>query len=297
MKKHRISSAGFTLIEAAIVVVIGGIIMTAAAALLNNYLQASRVALTQSRMQDIDNALIQYLSVNGVLPCPAKFTDAPDTPNFGMQIADGHTTYCYASSGAGTFKTAGGRGNGAVAPATPGGIVIGSVPVRTLNLPDQEMADAWGNRFIYAVTDRLTVTNQYDPAEGSISVVDSNNGNVAVPAGSAQYVIVSSGEDRAGAYTIAGVAGGNACPAGGLETMNCTYPTTTFRKTILNSTQSGTGFYDDYVTFHTQVNSAGVMPFGTGMIAPFGLAACPSGWADYGPGGCSPAGVKCCQKK
>ncbi len=300
MKQQKILPTGFTLIEVAIVVLVGGLIMAAGATMLNDYLQESRIITTQNRMQDIDNAIIQYLNVNGVLPCAASLTTAQDSAGFGRGITDALPpgTDCYATAGAGgTFKEPSGRVPVPAGTNTTGFIVIGAVPVRTLNLPDQEIADAWGDRFVYAVTDALTVTDEYDPTQGSISVVDSSGASIATPPGSAQYVIVSLGADRAGAYSIAGIKGGVVCPAA-LEQLNCTYPTATFRKTMLIGNQSGANMYDDYVTFHTQTNSTGTVP--SGLIAPFALTGCPPGWgAPVAGATCDPPPAPgiCCQKQ
>lgn len=310
MNRQKVSQAGFTLIEVAMVVLIGGLMMAAAATALTNYLKQSRIATTQSRMQDIDTALVQYLSTNGVLPCAASLTDAPDSATFGRQIANDPAypgnTDCYTAAGgaAGTFKNAAGR-TVAVPPfaAPDGKIVIGAVPVRTLNLPDQDIADAWGSRFLYAVSSSLTVVNGYDPNLGVISVIDSAGADVALntdgTGGAAQYVIVAPGEDRVGAYSVAGTLG-TACPVPAtstLEAYNCSH-VNIFRKTLLAGDQIGANQFDDYVTFRTQTTANGVVP--SGLIAPFSLAACPAGWAVYAAFDCSaslPNPKKCCKKQ
>jgi hypothetical protein len=267
--------------------------------------------LTQNRMQDIDNAIVQYLNVNGMLPCPAKLNDTPDTATFGRSITDGlpNSPDCFATSATpGTYAT-----TGYLLPANlqttnkTGNIIMGAVPIRSLNLPDQEMADAWGDRFVYTVTDALTAPATYDPTQGSILVVDSNNNkkvgpnpNPLAPQTYAQYVIVGYGADRAGAYTISGVKAGTACPASGPETNNCTYPSRTYTQTMLTSYQSGTGYFDDYVTYHSQMNSTGTVPSGT--VAPYiGGVNCPPGWGQFTNYDCSASFTTphhlCCQKQ
>ena len=308
MKKHL---AGFSLIELAIVLTIVGILVGAAMPMVTGRSQGTKIATTQTRLQDIDNALGRYLSANGALPCVAALNDAVDTPTFGKQVTDiSATGYvvandCYGAAAnvinadKGLFFT---TSSGAipnplnVANKSPGKIVMGAVPVRTLNLPDQDMTDAWGSRFVYAVTNTLTVRGGYDSSQGSIYIVDSNNNSITC---AAQYAIVSYGADRAGGYTMSGASSAG-CPHGAVETPNCSLPTSTFVKTLLNSTLAGATAYDDYVTFHSPqampINSSPIPP---GMIAPFALPphSCPGGWISYAGAGCTAfTGVSCCQK-
>jgi len=307
MERRRVLSSGFTLLEIAIVLLIGGLMIGAAATMVLNYIREMQMVTTQNRMQEIDNAIVQYLNVNGVLPCPASLTTKQDSSLiFARSITDllAPAADCYNSAGAGgTFKTKAGRANAGIAPSPPGAIVMGAVPVRSLGLPEEDFADAWGDRFIYAVTDQLTYKNSYDPTQGAIFVVDSAGVNLTAPAGSAQYVIVSYGANRAGAYTLAGVKSGTLCPgpAAALEKTNCTYATATFRQTTLNSNKTGNGMFDDYVTYHTQIDSGSIVPAGT--IGQFDKATqgpnCPSGWTTYAAGGdaCTAgADYLCCQK-
>jgi prepilin-type N-terminal cleavage/methylation domain-containing protein len=316
MKKPRALSAGFTLIEVAIVMLVGALVMGSAGTMLNDYLQSSRIALTQNRMQDIDNAIQQYLNVNGVLPCPATLNSPPDSSKFGVSLTDGlappvalsyagDPNDCYnRAGGSGTFKTPGNLPTVAANPANTSNLVIGAVPTRSLNMPDQEMLDAWGNRLVYAVSDYLTVPGNYDPAQGSIALEDGNNnplvGPVFRPPSYAQYVIVSLGSDRAGAYSLSG-SRSVTCPAApALEAANCNYPTKMFRKSILLGSQKGANYFDDYVTYRSQQANPN-NPIPTGMLAPFALGACPTGWTGAGAGikppACHPpAGGVCCQK-
>ncbi|MBU6474808.1 MAG: type II secretion system protein [Alphaproteobacteria bacterium] len=297
MKKYKSPTAGFTLLEVAIVLIIGGLLIAAAASMLLSYMKESRIITTQSRMTEIDNALIAYLTINNALPCPASFTDTQDTTTFGRELTDttaysGANADCYQNAGAatGTFRTTG-RISGT---NTTGYIVIGAVPVRTLNLPDTDIADAWGDRFTYAVTDWLTTAKQYAATLGSIDVVDSGGNSIPVPPQSAQYVILSYGPDGAGAYTLAGKQG-VACPGGAVETTNCTLPTPKFVSTMLNSTV-GANAYDDLLVWHAATMPTIIIP--PNMVAPFVQNVCPGGWMPFAGAGCTPpASGVCCQKE
>lgn len=89
-------------------------------------------------------------------------------------------------------------------------IWAGSVPTRTLGIPDDMMLDEWGNRFTYVVTSSLA---------SGMTVFDTNNGVLKVTNDAGQvfenlhYMVISHGPDGKGAFTANGVPG-IACPAG-----------------------------------------------------------------------------------
>jgi len=258
---------GFTLVEVAIVLVIGGILLATASALLLNYMKKVQLSTTERRLETIDEALQLFLSLNGRYPCVADPAAAIDSATFGREpanLADCTTT----------TALAGGRG----------GRVIrgGAVPVRTLNLPDDFIGDAWGGRFTYAVTENL-VTGVYDKNEGGIFVVDSDTAtphSVITPDGSAHYVIVSHGANNSGAIGLSGGGAATPCTAGNLEEENCNGDAT-FRSTILLGTADNARLYDDLIV------SRAVSALDSQMIPPnavmaFNLPACPEGWIRFG---------------
>ena len=275
---------GFTIIEVAIVVVCGGLFLAAGMALLHSYLLQNEINATQSRMQEIENAINTYYNVNGRLPCVASLTAAVDTATFGKEIGPD----CHSAAVAGqTFLVS--------------GVSVGTVPVRNLNLPDQDMKDAWNDRFIYAVTaDLASTTIGYLAGNGKIAVKDSGGNDVALPAGTAQYVLISLGKDRVGAYAD-GAAPGIACKPGITETKNCTFPPAspvTFTKSSLLGTD-----YDDYLDYYISLGNTGTVPSGTIMIFD-SVTGCPAGWntplGGPGPYGTLPtlgAGVMYCEKQ
>ena len=255
------------------VLAIGGILIAAIATGILNYMLQAKITTTQARMTAIDDALGQYLTSNGAYPCPASLTDPIDTATYGVQVSND----CFGAAVAGgTFRAA------SVAPApnnTP--IRIGAVPVRTLNLPDQYIDDAWNDRFYYAVTEILaspgnaSVVPLYSPNGGSITIIDSKNNFVTLPPNWAHYAIMSVGEDRVGAYTAEGVVG-MPCVTGTLESINCQQVTGQFRSTLLTGKNIGANTFDDFVVYHTTA-AQGIVP--TGLTVPFyNLAACPRGW-------------------
>lgn len=256
---------GFSLVEISIVLLIGSLLLAGASSALTTYLKQGRINTTTERLDHINAAIQQYLNVNKKLPCPAPFDAKPDTAEFGIEV---NATDCRTAAYAGTFRV-GGAGSE---------IRIGAVPVRSLNLPDQFVADGWKARYTYVVTEALASEGFFQQAGGKIAVVDSNNNTVVSPAGSAQYVIISHGENKSGAFDISGVALGN-CNAGALEEINCNRTSATFRKTILLAEAEGADYFDDYV--YAQNATADQFSMPVGSVVAFDLPACPVGWEDF----------------
>jgi type II secretory pathway pseudopilin PulG len=315
MKQRKVSAAGFSIIELAMVILVGGIMIAAAGSMLISYLRALSVTTTQNRMQEIDNAIVHYVSINNSLPCAAALTDAQDSQTFGRQITDLPTNYIPPTIGypgappdcnlaIGNANAINGTTGVFSSTGTNGFIVIGAVPVRDLDLPDQDIADAWGDRFVYAVTAAVANPDGYDPTQGSIKVTN-NSGVSQASINNALYVIVSYGANRGGAYTISGAQGGVPCPvapAPGYQ--NCAFTpaaTNNFVKDIVTSDQTGVNAFDNYVIFRGPAGVAGgstglVMP--SGFVAPFvNVATCPPGWLSYSGSACTPSvNYICCQK-
>lgn len=269
MKDHvtKNTEKAFTLVEVAVVLLIGGMILGFVTSSLLTYIRNTQVKATERKLEEIDEAVQLFISLNGRLPCVAGFDDAPDTADFGVEIDD---TDCPGAA------------------ATPGetyqnsGVRAGSVPVRTLNIPDDYIMDAWGNRFTFAVTEDLATTAGYDPTAGAVEVIDSAGNSIVDPAGTgtlAQYVVVSHGPNGAGAAVLGG-AGPTACTPGNLEEENCDFAAFNgiFRSTLLVATANNANLYDDLVKIRT--NTVGIIP--SGAVMAFDLPGdCPSGWTPF----------------
>jgi hypothetical protein len=155
------------------------------------------------------------------------------------------------------------------------------VPVRTLNLPDDYIADSWGGRFTYAVTEDLTNDATYDADNGAIRVIDSAGNDVIVtPAvGTGHYVVVSHGSNLSGAVPTNGGNGAvPVCPppVTNFDAENCNR-NSTFRNTIL--VNEGANRFDD------MLRARSISPFGaaipSGAVMAFNLTSCPQGWSNY----------------
>jgi prepilin-type N-terminal cleavage/methylation domain-containing protein len=277
------SEKGFTLIEITIVIVIAGILLSLLSSALLSYVKKNRITTTEHRMEKIEEALEQYLTVNRKYPCPASRIVGPDNATFGREV----TVDC---------NTAAGSGAGVTAPTVrAGGVRIGAVPTRVLNLPDEFMADAWGNKFTYAVTEDLAssprgtpLTRFFTPDGGQIIVQDSA-GNELVQAPSnpnsrAHYVIVSHGPTGEGSYPLqAANTPPTPCPGTGLDRENCDHDDRVFRATLVNSDVGGANFFDDYIKYQGQTLPVPIIPVNAVMA--FADVACPTNgdWEVYTP--------------
>lgn len=277
MKKTITSSApikrkslGFTLLELALVLTIGGLMISAASSLLINYLQQAKINETAEKMARIDRAIREYLVVNNKLPCPAAYTVAPESALFGVEAS----TTC--TDNVGTVTRVTGR------PSAPNpNVKIGVLPVRSLNLLDSDMLDGWGNRFLYAVTERSASPGVFSATDGAIYVRDAGNNPVQVPDGTAQFIVISYGENGMGAFNANGVVS-RACNAGAtIEYNNCDNADAFFRATLLSSSVTGADSFDDIVYYNALPRPTDIsnnLPSGT--VAAFNLVRCPTDWTE-----------------
>ena len=143
-ERHSDSRSGFTLVELSILLTILSII--AATAMMDMVTGSSNRAqnVTMQRMSAIQEQLTKYYSVFYRIPCPSRTDVAPGNSQFGAE--GGPVGSCAHSSG--ILQPA-------IAAPTPK-IVLGSVPTRVLNLPDEYMFDGWGRRIDYVVDIRYT---------------------------------------------------------------------------------------------------------------------------------------------
>ena len=216
MTESRRKSRGFSLVEIAIVLAILGFVLTIGLKSTGAYLSAERRQTTVARLAGVDAALVNYVALQKRLPCPA----------------DGRP----GATGIEVLRLANGT-------CTVAAINNGVVPWVTLGISEAEAQDGWGNRISYrtsnAVGAALTIDNKMDmslcnPAGGDaatappptltctattpplnylkgpgrgLQVQDGAGVNLMDPATlatGAAYILISHGENRAGAYSSSG---------------------------------------------------------------------------------------------
>ncbi len=136
---------GFTLLEISIVLTIIGVLLGSSLTLLTNYLQQAPGRDTRARLRMIEDALWNFRTTFGRMPCPADATLALTSNSFGKEASDIGT--CAVATGGSNFAT----GNGAA----------GMLPTKTLGLPDEMAFDGWDRRIFYAVDIRATAERAF----------------------------------------------------------------------------------------------------------------------------------------
>jgi len=246
------SCHGFSLLELGVVI---SIISVVAGGLLSlTTVQEERNARleTKRRLDVIEAALQRYAHASDSLPCPAPRDVAMGNALFGLSPAGG----CTGAAPAGTVDA--GTGNEA--------INIGSVPVRTLNLPDNFMIDGWGNRFTYGVIKQITPERSLSSystlaSNGVIQIMDGaatpNQITEACGATVNAYALVSHGKDGNGAFTRDGQS--RTCSGAARDTENCDNDITFTDARILEGNQGSLSNYDDMMRW-AQVSALQPLP-------------------------------------
>jgi len=143
---------------------------------------------TTAKMNAIFSAMRAYMVSNDALPCPADGRKPIGDPKYGVAAATG--TDCSAGSPAANLSD------------STNHVAIGTVPIKTLNLPNDFGVDAYGHRITYAVDTNLTASCWTSPATGKIIVSDNGTSVNAVA------TLVSHGADGYGAWVpLAGSSG------------------------------------------------------------------------------------------
>lgn len=257
---------GFTLIELTIVILISGLLIGLFGNFLVNYNTTIKQKKVQSDLELISESIQRYLEANGKLPCPARFTDTTDDADFGREV----DTVCTNVNGA----TA-----GVLHDATGGGVVTGSVPVRSINIPDEYIEDPWGMRYSYAVSAlQASEGTTYLATNGAISILDGNGNSLIQPAGNGSFVILSHGKNKIGGYTVGGVLFELCTTSGSVDERENCNGDATFLNTLLTSDDAAS-YFDDFLAYETGTFLAPRIP--AGAVMAFDLTACPTGWSAF----------------
>lgn len=217
-------TAGFTLVEIVVVIVILAVLIAMAAALTRGVNAAQKRSLTVTRLAGVDAALVQFVSQQRRLPCPANGTLESGNANAGIEMRDLVANVC-----------------------SPANQQNGVVPWRALGLSEADATDGWDRRLTYRIDPALAQANAMnmswcDPAgtEAGASPAACNTGctnstlanctppsrflntrglqvrnkagtvlmdPTATPHTGAAYVVVSAGESGGGAYLNSGQLG------------------------------------------------------------------------------------------
>ena len=295
------NNQGFTLIEIAMVVIIFSMLMNLFGYGLLAYQKKQKYVETKIRIAAIEKAIDEFLEINARLPCVAPLNLRPGQAGFGAEASG--------PSAAGEFNCRFGIGgtlvyqqtNPPVGGAGPHWNRVGSVPVRTLNLPDDYIVDAWGSRFTYVVSERQSSeitpgVSMYLENSGAnnFDIIDQDPNNQRYPGFNnfAEYVVISHGEDKKGGPSLSnGLVPLVPCVAAEPQGENCLHNSGARQNIVISEVISDNGF-DDIIAYKAGTNRNEILPSGavigfdevvagggapaTGAAAP--AAGCPPGW-------------------
>jgi len=235
-KKNKIRM-GYTLMELSVVLVIISLLTAGGLSLGTGMVNQAAHIDTRKILDQVNQSLRDYFVVNGRLPCVASLTTATTDSSFGKELVDAGDSLCddWATVPAGTSRV--NMGGGVY-------VRVGMLPARTLGLSDRAAADKYGNRILYAVTEKLTNPAEISSNVGAI-VVNDMNGNAILT--EAAYFVASLGKDHKGAYSYqSGQLFGACSPVAELDAQNCDN-NGVFRDAPFNNGEVANRFFDDQV--------------------------------------------------
>lgn len=203
--KHPLRQSGFTLVETAISLIIIGIILSFLIPLYNEY-QRSRIEMkTQTNLEMARQSLERFKAENGRYPCPAPMSAARDDTAYGSETdckdltvaagaCRGDMGYCVQES----FRTD--------LSADEKRVRVGSLPFRAMRMQENQTYDGWQSKIVYAITETLTDSLNYNDSKGGIRLIDENGENLgnASSQDSYKFLVLSTGRNRVGGYSIFG---------------------------------------------------------------------------------------------
>lgn len=194
MHKNRVKK-GFSLIELSIVIIIISVLITGSLTASVSAINNAKIKLTRDRMEQVYNALGNYLLINGHLPCPASIINKK-------------------SSDADYGKFAGAGGTAGVCNDLPGvylsssaddKLVYGMVPIRDLGLSNDMAEDGFGNKIAYIVDINFTEETSFrDTTESTdltpMTVLENSGAGNHTDTEDGVIVLVSYGANKSGAF-------------------------------------------------------------------------------------------------
>ncbi len=237
-----VSQHGFSMIQLMVAITLASL-LTAGTLQFQKEVKNYKISqTTKDNLDEIDKAIKIFVKENGRLPCVAPDNARPDSANFGIEVA------CTASAApSGVFS------NDIV--GTSGGNVAiwtGTLPTRTLSLPDRFMLDGYKRRYKFVITKPMAVAATYFSSVGEIPVVNAAGASVLNGTDRAAYAVISTGVDGIGATTIEG----NLpipCNGVGLDIENCDNDGILRSALFLNARGTATHF-DDKINYKTKAD-------------------------------------------
>lgn len=230
-------NSGFTLIELTIVVVV-------MALLIAFFFQGANTARiyydydqTEATINEVTESLHAFAQRYGRYPCPADRTASYNSAEFGREIID-----CQSRSDSAAMT---------VTPNTHGtNVLIGGLPVRSLNLPDEAMYDGFNAQLVYAVSvGHVSAADDYDTlinTPGAITMIAEDG--LDPISETMQFAVLSLGADQRGAFGRDNGTEIELCAPNTQDAENCDGDAV-FRNLHVMSLADGPQRFDDVVAF------------------------------------------------
>ncbi len=260
-KTQNIKKA-FTLIELSVVIVVISIFLAGSLYFSITISDNAKIKVTNDRIEQIYNALGNYLVQKGRLPCPAAINDSKsNSSTYGIEASSDSVTYqknCI-DLYSGIEKTQ----NGVYSSSN---LVYGMVPVINLGLSKDMAEDGFGNKFTYVVDRRFTGYNDSSDNgvpkfknQSSSSIITVNEifySNTQQATSDAIFIIISHGANGYGAFK-AELSSQNTRSSDSSEmsndatSFNDTNGTASFDATFIKTVE-GSDVFDDIVFYKTR---------------------------------------------
>lgn len=241
------TTRGFTLIELSAVVIILGLLLGGALTYMTQRGYQEKLAITNKRMDMIEEAIADFRRLNNRVPRVADRTLAITSSTFGTEMAQNAGNY--------------------VASTITGGMV----PVGALNLSPEIAFDGWGRKFSYAVQREYTDTNSFTTlniaSTPTMRIYTTLIGSPGPQISRSVYALISHGRNGHGAYLANGTLSATSTSASEDEKYNCQCanngststrdPYYIQRTPNLDTASSNVNYYDDIVRFKTRFQLTG----------------------------------------
>ena len=189
--KHK---SAFSLIELSMALIIISILLTISVSVSKTAISNNKTADTKNKIEEIYQALGNFVKKHGRLPCPAAINLNESNANYGIEASSCNSA---PSSGSGYYKS-----------LSESNLYYGMIPIRTIGLPKESSLDGFGTKFAYIVINGFTNSQKFDQdlsglngnyvnSSGSNKIfIKENNGSASTINDEAIFVVVSYGENK-----------------------------------------------------------------------------------------------------
>ena len=153
---NNCNKRAYTLVELSIVILVISLLMAGVFSMATGSINNSKEALTNQKMKEIYKSMGTFLMINKRLPCPASLARSKiDDVDYGKEERDNANNNC-GTSGIYTSSVSG-----------LSNLIIGAVPIKSLNLGSEFAEDGYENKLSYVIDKRFT-KNFIAPTAGTL---------------------------------------------------------------------------------------------------------------------------------